>query len=342
MSILYVTQPGAEVRKKAGRLQVEWQGQVLTALPLRSVERLVCLGPVQLSAAAARSLLEAQIPVLFGSVRGRCYGVLSGGSEDVERFLIQVERYQDQAYRLAIAKAIVSAKGCHQQRLLRRHARNHPNPSLTQAADHLDRLLGTLPQRASVPEVMGVEGQASALYFSVFGHCLRQSGITFTDRNRRPPRDPVNAILSLGYMLVLGEVLGMVMAQGLHPGLGFLHEVNRRRPSLALDLLEPARQPIVDRLTLSLFNRGVLTPADFQGAPAEPAVSGGPPTGGVRLKEDSLKRYLEFYERALTTPFRQGSDGHMGTLRDWLRDQAEALRKSVVEGRPWAPATLEL
>jgi CRISPR-associated protein Cas1 len=332
MSILYVTQPGAEVRKKGGRLHVEWQGQALTALPLRSVERLVCLGPVQVTAAAARALLDVQIPVLFGSTRGRCYGTLSTGSEDVERFLIQVERYRDEVYRLATAKAIVAAKVCHQQRLLRRHARNHPDGSLTEVADQLGRLVGLLPHRASVAEAMGVEGQASALYFSVFGRCLRQPGITFTDRNRRPPKDPVNAILSLGYMLVLGEVLGMVMAQGLHPGLGFLHEVSRRRPSLALDLLELARQPIVDRLTLSLFNRGVLTPADF----------GDQAAGGVRLKEDSLKRYLEFYDRAMTTPFHSGRDGKAGTFRRWLQDQAENLRKSVVEGRTWAPATLEL
>jgi CRISPR-associated protein Cas1 len=332
MPILYVTQPGAEVRKKGGRLHVEWQGQVLTALPLRSVERLVCLGPAQLSAAVTRLLLEERIPVLFCTMRGRCYGTLSTGSEDVERLLTQVERYRDEAYRLAMAKAIVSAKVCHQQRLLRRHARNHPDPSLTQAADQLGRLLVPLSHRASVAEVMGIEGQASALYFSVFGRCLRQPGITFTDRNRRPPKDPVNAILSLGYMLVLGELVSVVMAEGLHPGIGFLHEVSRRRPSLALDLLELARQPIVDRLTLSLFNRAVLTPEDFRPEP----------TGGIRLKEDSLKRCLELYERAMTTPFRYGSDGRQGTFRDWLRQQVDAFQKALADHRPWTPILLEL
>lgn len=332
MSILYVTQPGAEVRKKGARIHVEWQGQVLTAIPFRSVERVVCLGPAQISAAATRFLLEARIPVLFCSMRGRYYGMVSDGAEDAERLLTQVERYQDEEYRLLIAKAIVSAKICHQQRLLRRHARNHPDPFLTQVADNLNWLLVALPHRASVAEVMGVEGQASALYFSVFGRCLRQPGISFTERTRRPPRDPVNAVLSLGYMMVLGEVVGMVMAHGLHPGIGFLHEVSRRRPSLGLDLLELAREPIVDRLTLSLFNRSVLAPEDFRQEPA----------GGIRLKEESLKRYLEFYERAMTTPFRYGSDGHRGTFRDWLRQQAQALQKTLADHRPWTPVLLEL
>lgn len=333
MSTLYVTQPGAEVRKKGSRLQVQWHGEVQTALPLRIVERLVCLGPVQLSAAATRLLLEEGIPVYFCSQRGRSYGTLSAGHEDAERFLAQAERYRDPACRLAIAKVIVSAKLCHQQRLLRRHARNHPNPPLTQIADQLDRAAATLSRRATVAEVMGVEGHASALYFSAFGHCLRQPGITFRERNRRPPKDPVNAILSLGYMLVLGEVVSMVIAQGLHPGLGFLHEVGRRRPALALDLLELARQPLVDRLTLSLFNRSVLTPNDFDATK---------PGDGVRLKEKSLKRYLEFYDHAMTTPFRYGSSGRTGTIRDWLRQQAETLREAIVDSVPWTPILLEL
>jgi len=332
MAVLYVTQPGAEIRKRGARLHVEWQGQVLTALPLRSVERLVCLGPVQLTAAATRLLLQARIPVLFCSGRGHYYGTLSAGSEDVEVLLLQLQRYQDQAFRVRVAQALVGAKIRHQQRLLRRQTRNHPNPVLTHTADRLSQWLEGLPGRASVAEVMGVEGQASALYFSVFGHCLRQEGITFTDRTRRPPRDPVNALLSLGYMLVLGEVLSTILAQGLQAGIGFLHEVSRRRPALALDLLELARQPIVDRLTLSLFNRGVLTPDDFS-----PHAD-----GGVRLKEESLKRYLHFYERAMTTPFRFGPDGQVGTFRDWLRGEAEGLKQALTENRLWQPTVLEL
>lgn len=332
MAVLYVTRPGAEVRKKGGRLQVEWQGQVLTALPLRSVERLVCLGPVQLTAAASRLLLQAGVPVVLCSTRGRYYGTLAGGSEDVELLLLQLARYQDPAFRVSMARALVGAKIRHQQRLLRRQARNHPNPVLTWAADQLGHSLRGLTERASVAEVMGVEGRASALYFSVFGHCVRQEGLTFNGRTRRPPKDPVNALLSLGYMLVLGEVLGAILAQGLQAGIGFLHEVSRRRPALALDLLELARQPIVDRLTLSLFNRGVLTSGDFS-----------PQTdGGVRLKEESLKRYLHFYERAMTTPFRYGPDGQVGTFRDWVRGEAEGLKQALKENRPWQPTVLEL
>lgn len=332
MSVVYVTQPGAEIRKKGGRLQVQWKGQLLSALPMKSVERLVLLGPVQMSAAATRLLLQARIPVIFSSMRGKCYGLLSGGYEDIEMLMAQVQRYEDESYRLNIARSIVSAKINHQLRLLRRHARNHPHPEIARIVDQLGEALTMLVSHQNVAAVMGVEGHASALYFSVFGHCLRQEGIDFKNRNRRPPKDPVNAILSLGYMLVYGEVLGALIGEGLHPGLGFLHEVSRRRPALALDLLELARQPIVDRLALSLFNRQVLTREDFDFQSS----------GEVRLKEKSLKRYFEFYERVMTTEFQYGSNGEKGAFRDWMRLQVQGLKNALAENRSWKPGMLDL
>ncbi len=330
MPVLYVTQPGSEVRKKGARLQVEWQGQVLAAVPLRSVERLVLMGPVQLSAAATQLLLQAHIPVLFCSLRGNYYGTLTTGHEDVETLLHQVTCYQDSNYRLNIARTIVAAKITHQQRLLRRYARNHRDSVLAEIADQLRQLAGTLPERSSVAEVMGVEGQGSALYFSVFGRCLRREGITFSGRNRRPPKDPVNAVLSLSYMLLLSEVISSLLAQGLNPSIGFLHEVRRRQPSLALDILELVRQPVGDRLTLSLFNLGVLTADDFQTTP----------TGEVRMKEGSLRRFLGFYERAMTTPFRDGNASI--TLREWLREQIAGLKNALCTRSMWSPKMVEM
>ncbi|MCC6445646.1 MAG: CRISPR-associated endonuclease Cas1, partial [Armatimonadetes bacterium] len=309
MAVLYVTQPGAELRKQSGRLRVLWKGQLLSAIPLKDVERVMLLGPVQVSAAASHVLLRERVPVLYGSTRGRLYGSLMPGYQDVEQLLIQVARYQDPAYRLQTARAVVSAKIHHQRGLLRRQARNHPHPALTEAADQLSMLLSTLDRRASVAEVMGVEGQASAFYFAVFGLCLRQEGVAFSGRNRRPPRDPVNALLSLGYMLLLGEVVSALLAQGLHIGIGFLHEVSSRRPALALDVLEVGRQPIVDRLTLSLFNLRIFDANCFQ------------PTaqGGVLMKPESLKRYLLLFERAMMSPFTVPHASQQVTFRALLR-----------------------
>ena len=344
MAVLYVTQTGAEVRKRGARLRVEWQGQVLASLPVREVERVVLVGPVQLSAAATQLLLRARIPVAFASGRGRYYGSLTSGGDNAELLLAQVSAYQDESFRLETAKALVGTKIRQQRGLLLRYARNHPDPSsgiaqrLREAAEHLEVLRSRLTACASSADVMGLEGRASTVYFQAFGACLRAEGISFQGRNRRPPRDPVNALLSLGYMLALLEALGALQAQGLHPGIGFLHEVSRRHPALALDLLELVRQPLIDRLTLSLFNRRVLTPQDFS--------ENGPQ--GVRLRDPSRERYLRFYERAMTTPFRfrdpcaPAKEDRRGSFRDWLHRQAEALRRALERGEPWTPLPLEL
>lgn len=332
MPVLYVTQVGAQLRKRGERCAVEFRGQTLASLPLRQLERVVLLGPAQLSAGLVHALLKQQVPVVFCSQRGRCHGTLAPGSVDAELMLAQVAAHNDPEYRLALAQSLVVGKITHQQRLLARHARNHPNPSLDEAGGSLARYRARVGQARDVAEVMGLEGQASAVYFAVFGLCLRQEGLGFSGRNRRPPRDPVNALLSLGYMLTLAEVAGALMAQGLHPGLGFLHATNRRHAALALDLLELARQPVADRLTLSLLNRGVLTPGDFSDHTAQRA--------GVRLVEAALRRYLEFYDRAMTTPFRHAAG--QTTLRGWLLGQAELLRRAILGRKPFKPEVLEL
>jgi CRISPR-associated protein Cas1 len=332
MAILYVTQPGAELRKHGERLKVQWQEEVLTAVPLRDVERVVLLGPVQLSATAAQTLLKKSIPVIFATTKGRYCGTLSSGQENTELLMKQVDHYRDYWYRLAVAKAIFASKIRHQRSLLRRYVRNHPHPDIHTAADQITDLLPRLENAATVSEAMGYEGQASAVYFGVFGQCLRQEGIEFTHRNRRPPRDPVNALLSLGYMLVTGEAVGALAALGLHLGLGFLHDILPNRPSLALDVVELFRQPAVDRLTLSLFNRRIFTPTDFHAGE----------NGGVRLTEDALKRYLFLYERAMTTPFQQPGGEKQITFRSLMTEQAQALRNAIRETQPWTPTALEL
>ena len=137
-------------------------------------------------------------------------------------------------------------------------------------------------------------------------------------------------------MLVTGESVGALAALGLHLGLGFLHEIFPNRPSLALDLVELFRQPVVDRLTLALFNRRIFTPQDFQEKEND----------GVRLTEDALKRYFFLYEKAMTTPFQfPRSNGEVNssmTFRKLITDMAQNLRNAVRDAEPWTPTALNL
>jgi len=129
----------------------------------------------------------------------------------------------------------------------------------------------------------------------------------------------------------MGEAVGALASLELHLGLGFLHEIAPNRPSLALDLLELFRQPVVDRLTLSLFNRRIFTSSDFQGG-----------NGGVRLTEDAFKNYLTLYEKAMTAPFQQPGGETKRTFRECIAEQSQSIRNAIRDDKPWVPISYEL
>ena len=146
-----------------------------------------------------------------------------------------------------------------------------------------------------------------------------RSAFAFTTRSRRPPRDPVNALLSFGYTILGTEIAGALAAESLDPQIGYLHELDYGRPSLALDILEEFRQPLIDRLTLSLVNRSVLTSAHFEDRGKE----------GVLLNEAGRPRFLEFYHRTMETPFRVRRSDDETTYRALLRRQAKRMRRAI-------------
>ena len=146
------------------------------------------------------------------------------------------------------------------------------------------------------------------------------ASVGFPGRKRRPATDPANSLLSLGYVMVGNELGSLLEARGFDPAIGFLHGVRYGRKSLALDIVEPFRQPVVDRLTLRLLNLGQLKPGDFEGGEQ-----------GLRLHPEALKRYFELYDEQLRSP----SEGEGSpTWRDRLKHQVDVLREMVMAGEP--------
>lgn len=169
---------------------------------------------------------------------------------------------------------------------------------------------------STVDSLRGLEGAASGVYFGQFGKMVAPVG--FPGRKMRPSTDPANALLSLGYVLVGNELGSLLEARGFDPAIGFLHGVRYGRQSLALDMVEPFRQPLVDRLTLRLLNLRQITPDDFEGS-----------AKGLRLREEPIKRYFELYEEQLRGP----SEGEgSSTWRQRLTDQVDSLRDMVMGG----------
>lgn len=288
MSVLHVTTQGAVLRRRSRRLEVEAEGEPLVSLPAARLERLVLHGAVTLTTPAVALLLDEGVSVAFVTIRGRYRGELAGPlAKDVFRRIAQVDRSRDVAFRLAFAKDLVLLKLARTDDTLRRFAANHPDPALLAAARRVRRAAERAPDARDLDHLRGIEGEAAAAWFGVLGRMLR-NGMEFPGRRRRPPPDPVNALLSYLYVLVAAEAASGVMAVGLDPAIGFYHDLRYGRASLALDLLEPLR-PLVERFALALLNTGVLR--------AEHFVDCG--SAGVRLRDEGRRRLLRAYERRL-------------------------------------------
>lgn len=274
---------------------------------------------MQLTSQALSLLLDRGVDVAFVTGRGRLRGTLvSGVSRNVFLRLAQFERWRDQSFRLAFARAVASAKIRHQGRVLARFARNHPQRVERSARVGLKSAIRQLREARSVDEVRGIEGSAAAAYYQQFSRLLDPSGLPFPGRRRRPAPDPVNALLSFGYVLLTHEVTAALAARGFDPAVGYLHGLRYGRSSLALDVVEPFRQPVIDRLTLRLFNRKQLSEKDFEGGDK-----------GVRLIEESRKQYLAFYDEQMRAPSAgPGSE----SWRNVLVGQVKELQAMVMQG----------
>ncbi len=263
-------------------------------------------------------LLDQGIDVSFLTSRGRLRGSLvAGQSRNVFLRLAQFDRWRDPEFRLAFSRSVISAKLTAQQRLLARHQRNHPGILEEDSPARIRELIEKVATAESVEVAQGMEGAAAAVYYRQFGRMLKS--VPFPGRKKHPSTDPANSLLSLGYVLLGNEIGALLEARGFDPAVGFLHGLRYGRSSLALDVVEVFRQPMIDRLTLRLLNLRQLAPEDFEGGET-----------GLRLSTEALKRYLSLYEEQLRTE----SEG-TGTpiWRERLRSQVDAVKEMVMTGQ---------
>jgi CRISP-associated protein Cas1 len=327
MATLFITEQGATLRKEANRLVVERDDVRLLEVHDFKVERVVVFGNVQLTSQAMAFLVERGIDTTFLSLHGKLKARLVPlESKNSLLRVHQYERTQDQAFALSIAKAIVTAKITNCVDLLKRHQRNHEGSNFGLQLSQLAFLTEEASARGSIDSLRGIEGQAAAVYFTAFAKALRRQ-LQFTRRTRRPPRDPVNALLSFGYTLLYGEAIASLSSAGFDSYLGFYHLLRYGRCSLALDLMEEFRPLIVDRLVLKIINLEVVKPDDFETDP----------NTGVNLKDGARKRFFREYETVMSDQFTNRVAGEQTSLRRALYQQTFALQRAVIEGTPYAP-----
>lgn len=327
---LYIQEQGSLLARQDDRLLVKKDGQTLLEVPAAKVDQIFVFGRCAITTPAMTFCLQEEIPIVLLSSRGQYYGLLDSPVGDrVSLHRQQFARAADPAFYLATAKTLVRGKLSNCRVFLQRHQRRKGLKPVGEAIAEIEAILARLPQAQTLEEVHGHEGHGAARYFEAFAHLLQQD-LGFTRRVRRPPTDPVNSLLSLGYTLGFYNLYALIRARGLHPYVGHLHVMRDRHPALASDLLEEFRAPIVDSLVLYLINSKLLTAADFYRSRTDPQ-------SACLLRDPARKTFLKHFEQRMGAPivhprtqetvdWRRAMDLQVAHMSQWIRGEVSEYR----------------
>lgn len=288
LNTLYITRQKSYLHKERETIVIKQGGEKLGQFPAISISNILCFGQVSVSPFLMGYCGEQGIGLSFYSEYGKFLARVEG--KQTGNVLLRRSQYRwadSEEQSLSIARLMVAAKIANGRAVLMRELRNHgENGLLSQTVSKLATSLRRAQHAQSISESMGIEGDAASSYFGVFNELLRGSNFHFKGRIRRPPTDPVNALLSYIYTLITHECASALQGVGLDPYVGFLHQDRPGRVSLALDLLEEFRAPWADRFVLTLINRKQVQPNDFITEAS----------GAVRLKDDARKTVLTAWQ----------------------------------------------
>jgi len=304
LNTLFVTTQGAYLSKDGDAVDVRVDRESRLRVPMINLGGIVCFGQISASPALMALCAESDVSVTFLTEHGRFLARVLGFSPG--NVLLRREQYRradDPAGTLAITRNIVAAKIANARTVLLRAARDYPDapgrPALEDAASRLAREVVRAREAHGCEQLLGIEGDSASTYFSAFDHLLtaQRDGFAFRVRSRRPPLDPVNALLSFLYAMLAHDARAACEAAGLDSAVGFMHRDRPGRPGLALDLMEEFRSFIADRLAVSLINRQQVRPDGFQQVES----------GGIVMDDATRKVVLTAYQErkqeTITHPF---------------------------------------
>lgn len=332
---LYVQSAGAKIGRSGAELVVETRDGEKRVVRIVDTSHVALFGAVQISTQAVQELCERGIPVVYLSSGGWFYGITRG----MDHKNIELRRRQFAAAAsadrcLQIAKRLVGVKVRNCRTIIRRNAAEPPARTLERLKD----LVATAEEATTLESLLGIEGTAARVYFEAYREMLRPPKedrgaetltFDFDGRNRRPPRDPVNSLLSLGYALLSKDLTIALQAVGFDPYLGFYHQPRYGRPALALDVMEEFRPLVVDSVVLSVINTGAVDLSDF--------IRRG---GAVTLTQAGRGKFLRAYERRMdeeiTHPIFNYRISYRRTLEVQIRLLARYLTGEIDEFPPFA------
>lgn len=331
---LYVQSAGAKIGRSGAELTVETRDGDKHTVRIGETSHVALFGAVQISTQAIQDLCGRGIPVVYLSSGGWLYGITRGlDHKNIELRRRQFAAAEDSQRALQLAKRVVTIKIRNCRTLIRRNASDPP----ARVLERLKELAASADDVTSLESLLGVEGTAARVYFEAYGTLFKPPSDTdasalsfdFEGRNRRPPRDPVNALLSLGYAMLAKDLTIALQTVGFDPYLGFYHQPRYGRPALALDLMEEFRPLVVDSVVLSAVNTGAIKLSDF--------IRRG---GAVALTSPGRSKFLRAYERRMDEEIAHPVFGYRISYRRTLEVQVRLLARyltgEIAEYPPFA------
>lgn len=301
MERIDVVEQGCTIKRKDIRFVIYKEGVINESVPYFEVNNIILWGRQNITGPALDLAFEKGIDIIFLTLSGKLKGKIQGAkSKNIYIRLAQYELWRDKEKKLQFSKAIIKNKINNQYKLLKYYGIDAPE---------IIDIKKNVDSANKIDEVMGFEGIASKIYFDYF-RLVMQNDFEFNGRNRRPPKDEVNSLLSLTYSMVLNSILCELEVSGLDSYLGFLHAIKYGREALALDILEEFRQGFCDTFVIRLINRKEVKKEDFIYSEEE----------GMKFKQEAFKKYLEKY------------NNEKEDLIKIIKEQIEKLKISILNG----------
>lgn len=334
MSYLYVNEQGARINFESNRMIVRYKDDSTKSIPVELLEEISVFGAVQISTQCMQECLKRGINVIFYSKNGSYFGrLISTTHVNVHRQRMQAALYENMQFRLEFSRKIIQAKIKNQIVLIRRYERNSRNSvNIHLPVQNMQYMIEKVKNAETIEQVMGYEGTSAKIYFQTLGQ-LVDPDFRFSGRNRRPPRDPFNSMLSLGYSILLNEIYGKLEAKGLNPYFGVMHKDREKHPTLASDLMEEWRAPLVDAVVLSLVNGHEVKKEEFYSEEGEKGVFLNKTAFNtfVRKLENKFRadsRYLSYIDYSVS--FRRAMELQVMQFVKAMENQDADLYKPVV------------
>lgn len=320
MAILYIDEPGSHIKLNSGLIVIEKEESTLTEVRLQEIENIIILENCSFTSAAAGALLRMSIPASFISRDGEYLGKLEAPlGKNITLRRGQYKAADDTKFCQAMAKSIVTAKLSNSMTILQRYNRSADNSPFSSNIGNIKDLIDQAASDCSMDTILGIEGSGAREYFAALKYIIDKP-FTFTGRNRRPPEDPVNAMLGFAYALLETFVEGGVCAAGLDAYCGLYHQERYGREGLALDLMEEFRPVIADSVVINCCSRKMLDPVkDFEER-----------DGGIFLNESGRQKFYRAFTGRIREEIKPDKDSPAVSYQKIIYMQAYKMAKCIL------------